>query len=212
MTHPRNDRYLSLRSLALAAVLCVPPIALADDLADVTLLMRSGKVSQAIARADQSLAAKPRDPQMRFLKGVLQTEAGRTADAITTFTQMTEEYPELPEPYNNLAVIYAGQGEFDKARAALEMAIRTNPGYATAHENLGDVYAKLASQSYGKTLQLDPGNKSVQPKMTLIRELFAIGAKPPGGTSATPPATPASAVVPLDAAKPQAAASSPTSR
>ncbi|MEO5669867.1 MAG: tetratricopeptide repeat protein, partial [Ramlibacter sp.] len=145
MTHARIPLPTAIRLVALAAALWMPHAVFADDYSDVTQLMRSGKTSEALAKAEQFIAAKPRDPQMRFLKGVLQTEAGRTPDAIATFTRLTEDYPELPEPYNNLAVLYAGQSQFDKARAALEMAIRTNPSYATAHENLGDVYAKLAS-------------------------------------------------------------------
>jgi tetratricopeptide (TPR) repeat protein len=122
-----------------------------------------GQLNEALSKADQYLAGKPRDPQMRFLKGVIQTESGKPADAVATFTKLTEDFPELPEPYNNLAVLYAGQSQFDKARAALEMAIRTNPSYATAHENLGDVYAKLASQAYSKALQLDAGNAAWRP-------------------------------------------------
>ena len=142
---------------------------------------------------------------MRFLKGVIQTEAGRPADAIATFTKLTEDYPELPEPYNNLAVLYAGQSQFDKARAALEMAIRTNPSYATAHENLGDVYAKLASQAYSKALQLDAGNTGVQPKLALIRELFAAAAAkaPRRAASGTRRAAPAPAPAPAVAARPR---------
>ena len=117
-------------------------------------------------------ANRPNDAQMRFLKGVIQRDSGKNTEAIATFTRLTEDYPELPEPYNNLAVLYAGQSQFDKARTALEMAIRTNPSYTTAHENLGDVYAKLASQAYGKALQLDANNAAVPPKLALIRELF----------------------------------------
>ena len=108
---------------------------------------------------------------MRFLKGVVQSEAGRTADAIATFTLLTQEYPELPEPYNNLAVLYASRSEFDKARESLEAAVRANPNYATAHENLGDVYARLAATSYAKAQQLDPRNTSVAPKLALVRQL-----------------------------------------
>ena len=52
------------------------------------------------------------------------------------------------------------------------MAIRTNPGYATAHENLGDVYARLAGESYTQALQLDSNNASLPPKLNLIRELL----------------------------------------
>lgn len=149
----------------------------ADDYSDVNRLVRAGQFPEALAKADQYLLGKPRDPQMRFLKGVIQTESGKPADAITTFTKITEDYPELPEPYNNLAVLYAQQSQFDKARAALEMAIRTNPSYATAHENLGDVYARLAGQAYTKALQLDGSNTGVQPKLALIRNLFAPEAK-----------------------------------
>ena len=180
--------------------------ALADEYAAVTQLMRAGKLVEAQSVADQYLANKPRDPQMRFLKGVIQRDSGKTADAIATFTKLTEDYPELPEPYNNLAVLYASQNQFDKARASLEMAIRTNPSYATAHENLGDVYAKLAGQAYNKALQLDSSNTAVTPKLALIRELF----NPSGRTRDTEPgimpgpaagvsAAPATPIAPLPA-------------
>ncbi|MCF8169061.1 MAG: tetratricopeptide repeat protein [Rhodoferax sp.] len=166
----------ALRLLALAASMTVA-FAHADEYSEVSQLVRAGKLSEALNKVDQHLASKPRDPQMRFLKGVIQRDNGKTSDAIATFTRLTEDYPELPEPYNNLAVLYAGQSQFDKARTALEMAIRTNPSYATAHENLGDVYAKLASQAYTKALQLDTANQAVAPKLALIRELFSPGAK-----------------------------------
>ena len=174
MKYERHSIVRPLRLLALVAAIFVG-YAHADEYSDVTQLVRSGKLAEAMAKADQYLANKPKDPQMRFLKGVIQRDSGKTADAIGTFTRLTEDYPELPEPYNNLAVLYAGQSQFDKARTALEMAIRTNPSYATAHENLGDVYAKLASQAYNKALQLDGTNAAVAPKLALIRELFSAG-------------------------------------
>jgi len=98
MTPLRHALPRTARLLALAAALAAPLSALADEQADVTQLMRSGQHAQALAKADQYLAGKPRDPQMRFLKGVVQTEMGRGADAIATFTRLTEDYPELPEP------------------------------------------------------------------------------------------------------------------
>ena len=169
-----------VRLLALPALLATP-FAHADEYSDVNQLLRLGKHSEALARADQYLSSKPRDPQMRFLKGVIQSESGKPNDAAATFVKLTEEFPELPEPYNNLAVIYAGQGQYDKARIALEMAIRTNPSYATAQENLGDVYARMANQAYNKALQLDAGNAAVQPKLALIHEL--VSATPVAGAS-----------------------------
>lgn len=216
MSHARPSLPRSLRLLALVAALSGPAAALADDYSDVNQLLRNGRHSDALSKADQYLAAKPRDPQMRFLRGVILTEAGRTSEAIAAFVKLTEEYPELPEPYNNLAVLYAGQSQFDKARAALEMAIRTNPSYATAHENLGDVYAKLASQAYSKALQLDAGNTAVQPKLALIRELFSPGAR---GAKAPEPAAPATTAVakapaaaPAAPAAPAAAAPAPAAQ
>ena len=151
-------------------------LASADEISDIGKLLKGGQLDQASQRVDAYLASKPRDAQGQFLKGLIQTEQNKTAEAIATFTRLTELYPELPEPYNNLAVLYAGQGQYEKARTALEMAIRTHPSYATAHENLGDVYAKLASQAYDKALQLDSNNPTAQTKLALVRDL--IGARP----------------------------------
>ncbi len=193
---------------AVALLSLATPLAWAqtDDYAEVNRLVRSGQLNEAMLKADQYLTGKPRDPQMRFLKGVIQTESGKAADAIATFSKLTEDYPELPEPYNNLAVLYAGQSQFDKARAALEMAIRTNPSYATAHENLGDVYAKLASQAYSKALQLDAGNAAVVPKLSLIRNLFAANGAGTARPATSVAAAPAPAATPAPTAKPPVAA------
>lgn len=173
------------------ALYATPGLAQADDYADVQRLMRASQWAEAITAVDKALAAKPRDAQLRFMKGVALTEQGKANDAIALFTKLTEDFPELPEPYNNLAVLYASQSQYDKARAALEMAIRTHPSYATAHENLGDVYAKLASQAYTKALQLDGANNAAQGKLNLMRDLFS--AKP--GTSQVKPGANAAASV-----------------
>ena len=207
---PGPLRMLAL-SVAVTALLGTSvAMAQSDDYAEVNRLVRAGQMSEALTKVDAYLATKPRDPQMRFLKGVIQSEGGKPTDAIATFSKLTEDFPELPEPYNNLAVLYAGQSQFDKARAALEMAIRTNPSYATAHENLGDVYAKLASQAYSKALQLDATNSAVPPKLNLIRNLFVADAKGAQTAATTKPAveTPAVAAVKPPVAAPAAAATS----
>jgi tetratricopeptide (TPR) repeat protein len=143
------------------------------DLQEVSRLVRAGQYQGAIDKANTVLATKPKDALARFLKGVSLTELGKTNDAIAIFQSITEDNPELPEPYNNLAVLYASKGQFEKARTALELAIQTHPSYSTAHENLGDVYAKLASQAYDRALQLDKGNSGVQGKLGLIKDLFS---------------------------------------
>ncbi|MDQ7969875.1 MAG: tetratricopeptide repeat protein [Oxalicibacterium faecigallinarum] len=154
----------------LVAMMHVTP-AMADDIADVSQLVRSGQYTAALNKADAFLKQKPRDPQMRFLKGVILTEQNKSAEAIDVFTKLSKDFPALPEPYNNLAVLYAAAGEYEKARTALDQAIRTNPTYATAYENLGDVHAKLASQAYDKALQLDQNNNAAKSKLTMVRTL-----------------------------------------
>lgn len=145
----------------------------ADELQDASQLFKQGQHAKALSTINNYLVNKPRDAQGRFLKGLILTEQGKTADAIKIFSDLTLDYPELPEPYNNLAVLYAGQGQYDKAKSALEMAIRTHPSYATAHENLGDIYAKLASQAYDRALQLDSTNTTTQTKLAMIQDLFS---------------------------------------
>jgi len=166
---------LSHQALPLIGVLllCLSHITHADDLEDADKLYRQGLQEQALSKADAYLINRPKNAQARFLKGLILTEQHKVADAISIFTALTEDYPELPEPYNNLAVLYASEGQYDKAKFSLEMAIRTHPSYSTAHENLGDIYAKMASQAYDRALQLDRGNAGTKTKLSMIQELFA---------------------------------------
>ena len=177
----------------------------ADDFSDVTKLAQTGQYADALTKADAYLAQHPKDAHMRFIKGLILAEQNKTADAIVVFTKLTEDYPDLPEPYNNLAVLYASLNQYDKARAALEMAIRTNPSYSTAHENLGDIYAKMASQAYDKALQLDSGNAGAKLKLTLIHNLFTNSGGPLAANNSTAGSKP-SAAAPAPLVKPSAPA------
>ena len=147
---------------------------LTPELAEAARMIRDGQYVSALAKIEGVLATDNKNPQARFLKGVVQNDQADTEAAKATFQQLTEDYPELPEPYNNLAVIWAQQGEYEKARRALELALLTRPEYGIAHENLGDIYARLASVEYDRAVGLDKLNKSAQTKLTLVRELFAV--------------------------------------
>ena len=178
-------------TLLVSALACT--VAFADDYTPVTTLLRSGQLDNAMAKADEYLVKNPRDPQMQFLRALIQQDGGKQAAAIASYTKLIEAYPELPEPYNNIAVLYAAQGQYDRARSSLEMATRTNRSYGTAHENLGDVYARLATQSYIQAQQLEPGNTTIAPKLALIRQLISnpTSARSAVPTDRTRPATPA---------------------
>ncbi|MDP2825461.1 MAG: tetratricopeptide repeat protein [Sulfuritalea sp.] len=211
MTQIRLNAARLMASAASVVLLAVAPTVHADALQDIGKQIKQGQHTQALEQVDKYLAGKPKDAQGRFLKGIVLTEMNKPNEAIAVFAKLTEDYPELPEPYNNLAVIYAQQKQYDKAKQALEMAIRTHPSYATAHENLGDIYARLASQAYDKALQIDSSNSSAQNKLALIRDLMSTAARPGKATNARPvepvklaeaPKSPAAPVATTPAATP----------
>ena len=145
----------------------------AAELKEASALVGEHKYALAVEKLDALLAKRPREPRARFLKGVAETEQGRGDAAIALFRALIDDYPELPEPYNNLAVILAQRGQYESARVALETAIRTAPDWSVPHENLGDIYARLAADEYGKAAKLDKTNKSAPAKLVLVRDLLA---------------------------------------
>lgn len=213
---------LLMRSWLLAAGMAIGGQAFGQASADsgeVQRLIKDGRPADALKLIDDALAKNPKDPNMRFRRGVALSMLDRKSEALTVFQKLVEDHPDMPAPYNNLAVLYGAQGDYDKARSALERAIRTNPAYATAYQNLGDVYAQLASQAYAKALQLDKNDTTVPPKLALLRELTSTpaGATPAAtAVAAAPPASRPTVVAaappppaPKPAPAPQAVASSP---
>ena len=184
----------------------------ANSYEDASKLFKQGNYAAALEKIETVISANPRDARARFLKGLILTEQNKPADAIKVFTTLTEDYPELPEPYNNLAVLYASQGQYDKARKSLEMAIRTHPSYAIAHENLGDVYAKMASEAYDKALQLDRGNAAAQTKLAMIKDLFSGSVVPGRGSPETAEPAVAAAASAAAIGKPAAGAGKPAAQ
>ena len=181
--------------------------ATSPETAEIQRLIKEGQHEKALKLIDESLVKNPRDPQMRFRRGVALSMLDRKAEALAVFQKLVEDHPDMPAPYNNMAVILGAQGDYEKARQSLEKAIRTNPAYATAYQNLGDVYAQLASQAYTKALQLDKADTTVQPKLALLRELTS-GTSVPAPAPAPVPAAPKPLAKPA-AVPPPAPAASP---
>lgn len=140
---------------------------------DAQALLGKKQYADAIAKLDTLIAEHPREPKARFVKGLALTDDGKTDQAIDVFLGLLSDFPELPEPRNNLAVLYAKKGEYARARDELERAVQAAPDYAVAHENLGDVYARLAEVEYEKTVALDKRNHTAAAKLKLIRETSA---------------------------------------
>ena len=158
------------------AVLLTSTGARADELQDVRALIKEGKFSDALGRANQALEKRQGDPAMQFAKGLILSEQKKPAEAIGVFSKLTAEHPDYPEPYNNLAVLFATEGDFAKARAALETALKLNPKYGTAQENLGDVYLQSALQSYTDASKNDVDSLGLKTKMKNVRMSLGLGA------------------------------------
>lgn len=159
--------------LGSAAPAAAQPAATGPTAADIERQYRGGEQRLALQRLDQALAQQPGDAPLRFLQAVLAAEAGQPAEARRLLERMTQEFPDLPEPYNNLAVLQAADGRLDQARSLLETALRLDPAYRVAHENLGDVFIRLALRAYEAASgpRAGPG---LQAKLRLTRELAAL--------------------------------------
>ena len=142
-----------------------------SEAAEISALVQAGKSEDAVKRADKFLADKPRDLQVRFLRAVALVDLGRKPDAIDALTKLTQDFPELPEPYNNLAVLAAAQGGLDHAEHLLQQALAAQPNYITAQENLGDLYVAMAAAAFERAAKLDPANGALKSKLALARDL-----------------------------------------
>ena len=173
-----NALVQSLWRALTAALLLAATAVHGQEVREIDKLFRSGDTAAAMQRADKAIADKPRDAALRFQRAVMLTELQRTDEAVDALNRLIEDFPDLPEPYNNLAVLLAGQGRIDRARELLETALRHDPGYAVAHENLGDVFLRLAQREFERANSAGRTDDTLQRKLKLTRELTAAVARP----------------------------------
>lgn len=146
----------------------------AAGLEDIEKLFRAGNTAQALRDADAAIAAQPRAAPIRFLKGVMLADLNRRAEAKAVFTALSQDFPELPDPYNNLAVLLAAEGHLNEALAALQAALRNDPTHRAARENLGDVHLALAIQAWNAAQSGDAKTDThLRRKLQLARQIQA---------------------------------------
>jgi tetratricopeptide (TPR) repeat protein len=139
---------------------------------DVRKLLRQAKYPQALLLVNKALATNPRDPQMRFWQGFIFEQMGQPEMALQVYLDLTREYPELAEPHNNLGVIYAAKGDYPNAKASLDAALRANPNYASAHENMGDLLVNMARESYERSLAIDAKQREPAQKIERLKPVL----------------------------------------
>ncbi|MGB0723122.1 MAG: tetratricopeptide repeat protein [Gammaproteobacteria bacterium] len=166
ITPDRSTRTAWLMGLLLSMLL-VSGYAMASerDLEQARYQFSRGEHDRALSALKRIPPNSPDFVSGRLLRGVILAEMGRLDEAITSFELLAREYPDLPQPLNNLAVIYAERGMTEQARSTLVRAIELQPRHANAHANLGDLYIHMAVESYARASELAPENISVAAKL-----------------------------------------------
>ena len=142
-----------------------------DGTPEVDASIANKQWTQALDQLDARLKTNPQDAQAKFKRATVLARLGRDDEAIEALQALTQEYPELPEPYNNLAALYAKRGQYDNARATLETAVAANPSFGLAYQNLGSLYLKLAQDAYTHASTID---KRDSESTTRARKIHAI--------------------------------------
>jgi tetratricopeptide (TPR) repeat protein len=135
---------------------------------EIEKLVKAQKYPDAINRINELLIKNPRNVQLRFVLARLQIELKQYAAAQKTLIEITQQFPELAEPYNNLAALAANQGQWIEARDYLELALKLKPSYAIASANLGEVYTRLAAKAYIDAAKQRTNQREYQRRATAL--------------------------------------------
>ncbi|MCP3688725.1 MAG: tetratricopeptide repeat protein [Gammaproteobacteria bacterium] len=144
--------------------------AIGGSVDDLRALVAGEDFSAAIKTGELLLKQNPERADVQFLTAYAYQMKNRTARATDLYRDLIRQHPELPEPRNNLAMIYLARGDHDTASKLLIEAINTHKSYATAHQNLSRIYTGIASEVYRRALSESPDAA----KYTLKIELAAL--------------------------------------
>ncbi|MGM9512832.1 tetratricopeptide repeat protein [Roseateles sp. DB2] len=155
--NPRHPALPRLLALVLAAGLCwSAPARAAGELEKAQQQWLQGHQADAKKTLETALAEDPNNARLRFALALMRMESGETAQAETLLRRLTEDFPDLADPFNNLAVILAARGDMDAAFEALQRAVNLQPEHVQAQENLGDVLLQLAARAYAVAARPGP--------------------------------------------------------
>jgi len=159
--------------LACLALFCAATAVVAQTAIEVRELLEWGDNEMALERAEKGLEKNPQDAELKFYHALALARTGETDDAIDAFKALAEQYPDRPEVHNNLAVLYAQDGQYEQARASLEAALNTDEVYSTAHKNLADIYSAQAAAAYNRALARGEQRDVPKPELSLLNDWSA---------------------------------------
>ena len=176
-TLPAAIRRGGLTLLAALALLATP--AHADEFGELRALLALGEAATALPRLEKASADAPRDVQMRFLLGVALMDLQRDDVALAHFGRMAQDYPELPDPLNNIALLHARGGRLELAREALETALRNDPSHRAARTNLGQVHLVLAVHAWDLVAAAGEPDDALMRRLVAVRALLLAAPEAP---------------------------------
>ena len=145
--------------------------------------LKAKKYTEAISQIDAQLKKTPQNIQLRFIKTRIQIELRQFELAKKTLLEITQQFPELAEPYNNLAALAANKNQWIEARDYLEMALKLKPTYAVALANLGEVYIRLGIQTYEEAAKAQTNQRQYSIRAKALQDILK---PPPKPARATP--------------------------
>lgn len=155
-------------SILLFCSLCIQPAFSASTIQDLQLLIDQNLFAPAAVTGDQLLVEQPDNARIQFLTAYAYQMDKQIDKAKKLYESLIKDYPELPEPRNNLAMIYLANGNIDKASQLLIDALNTNPSYSTAYANLGRIYRGIASETYRQAVSESNEFEVPPPKIELM--------------------------------------------
>ncbi|XP_038970700.1 tetratricopeptide repeat domain-containing protein PYG7, chloroplastic isoform X2 [Phoenix dactylifera] len=145
-------------------------------------------IRQVLVRRELDLSAKELQEQVRsgdatateyFELGAVMLRRKFYPAAAKYLQQAIEKWDrddqDLAQVYNALGVSYVRENKLDKGIAQFEKAVKLQPGYVTAWNNLGDAYEKKkdlrsALKAFEEVLLFDPNNKIARPRRDALRD------------------------------------------
>ena len=134
-------------------------------------MAENGNPGGALRQLETRLATNPQDSRAAYLKGLVLMQLGRGEEAERWYKMMQANFPNLPQPGNALAVIYAGRGDLPAAELALREVLAKHPEHNSARVNLARLYVQMAQAEYEKALKATPDNAMIARKIEALKAM-----------------------------------------
>ena len=134
-------------------------------------MAENGNPRGALRQLESRLATNPQDSRAAYLKGLVLMQLGRGEEAERWYKMMQANFPDLPQPGNALAVIYAGRGDLPAAELALRDVLLKHPEHNSARVNLARLYVQMAQAEYEKALKATPDNAMIARKLEALKAM-----------------------------------------